>query len=609
MALRRRDWGWLALMAVVVIWGGQVFNHVEATAQDAYGSIAQAADDRYEVERAIMRYYVEEVDPAKLQLAEIDGMMNELDTFSDFLNEQEQEELRTTTEGAFGGLGIEIYVVSHYPTVMAPLEETPAWEVGLQPGDQIIKIEGESTRDVNLDVVVSKLRGVPGTAVNITIARPGVSEPMDFHIVRAIIQIHSVTFAGMVWDPRAPNLLLAATPDWVRSGEHVGYLRLRAFSRGATDETRAALDDLRAGGARGIILDLRSNPGGLLEEARGVADLFLPKGQLIVWTKGRVRSSEQRLFSQRDPEIPPTTPLVVLVDEGSASASEIVAGAIQDNDRGLVIGRSTYGKGSVQTVYNAEFGARYGLDFSEHAVLKLTTAYYYSPSGRAIHKPRWREGARGAVVSKAAGDTATEYRTTVRGRVVHGGGGISVDVQVPPDVPPPLYWQLRSQRVPFNFAIDYVVKHPNPNARTFTITDDILAGFERFVADSAHEFKYEPQGLRELDELQKSLRVAQSDSSVFSEVNRLKTMLQNQEASQFARTRPYMSARLLSEIGGRVWGRNARVRAEFVRDWGLKEALTYLNNETRYVNQLALSPSAPPERDDEPPDAMFDMSR
>ena len=143
MALRHRDWGWLVLMVVIVIWGGQIFNHVDVAAKDAYGTIAQVADDRYEVERAIMRYYVEEIDPVQLQLSEIDGMINELDTFSDFLSEREQESLRETTEGAFGGLGIQIYPVDHYPTVIAPLEDTPAWRVGLQPGDQIIAIEGE----------------------------------------------------------------------------------------------------------------------------------------------------------------------------------------------------------------------------------------------------------------------------------------------------------------------------------------------------------------------------------------------------------------------------------------------------------------------------------
>ena len=269
MALRRRDWGWLALMVAVVIWGGQIFNHVEALAQDAYGRIGQMADDRAEVETAILRFYVEDVDAGKLQLSQVDGMLNELDTYSDFLNEREQEDLRMTTEGAFGGLGIEINAVDHYPTVISPLEGTPAWDAGLLAGDQIIEIENESTYDVKLDIIVGKLRGVPGTAVNIKVRRPGSGEPIDFRITRAEIHVNSVQFHGLLWDPRAEGFLPLGAPDWLRNAQGIGYIRLSSFSRGATDEVRVALQDLMAKRARGIVLDLRMNPGGLLEEARG----------------------------------------------------------------------------------------------------------------------------------------------------------------------------------------------------------------------------------------------------------------------------------------------------------------------------------------------------
>jgi len=600
MALRRRDWGWLALMAAVVIWGGQIFNYVEATAQDAYGKIGQVADDRYEVETAILRYYVEEVDPVKLQLAEIDGMINELDTYSDFLNEREQQELRMTTEGMFGGLGIEIRTIDHYPTVVTPLEDTPAWEVGMQPGDQIVEIEGEPTFDVNLDIIVGKLRGAPGTPVNIKVKRPGLSEPMDFRIVRAEIHIYSVRFVGMVWDPGAEEVLLADVPDWVRTGERIGYIRLSQFGHGATEEVQAALEEFRAKNAQGVVLDLRMNPGGLLEEARGVADLFLPKGQLIVSTKGRSPRSEQRLYSERDPVLPTSVPVVVLVDEGSASASEIVAGAIQDNDRGLIIGRPTFGKGSVQTVYSAEFGARYGLSFSSDALLKLTTAYYYSPSGRCIHKPRWRDGKREAVASKADGDTTTVYRT-VHGREVHGGGGITVDVAVEPDIPPPLYWQLNARQLFFNYAVDYAVKHPHLDRRTFTITDETIADFKRFISDTSRAFTYEPQGQKEVAALEKVVRDARYGSEVLAQVESLKRSLNDQQASEFERTIPYTRNRLLSAVAGRVWGRKAKVRAEFNRDFGLRDALGYLNNATRYSHQIAISPQRPQPQPGESP--------
>jgi carboxyl-terminal processing protease len=597
MALRHRDWGWLVLMVVIVIWGGQIFNHVDVAAKDAYGTIAQVADDRYEVERAIMRYYVEEIDPVQLQLSEIDGMINELDTFSDFLSEREQESLRETTEGAFGGLGIQIYPVDHYPTVIAPLEDTPAWRVGLQPGDQIIAIEGESTYDEKLDLVVGKLRGVPGTAVNITIRRPGVSDPLEVNIVRAEIHIDSVVFAGMVWDESADDMLRAASPDWLADGKDVGYIRLRSFGRGAADEVRAGLEAARSRDATGIILDMRSNPGGLLPEARDVADLFLPRGQLIVSTKGKSRFSEQRLYSERDPAISTSIPVVVLVDEGSASASEIVAGAIQDNDRGLIIGRNTYGKGSVQTVYDSQFGTRYGLDFSENAMLKMTTAYYYSPSGRNIHRPRWRDGDRGAVVSKAESDTA--FYETLRGRRVRGGGGIAADVEVAPDIPPTYYWQLRAKRLIFNYAVEYAVQHPEITPAEFVVTDDMIAEFEQFLADTLHEFTYNPQGRPELGKFTEAIANAGYDDSISEHVAKLEELLQAQEESQYDRAIPYIRYQMLSAIAGKLWSKGARVRAEFTRDAGIEQAVQYLRDQERYVNQLAASPPVPDREEDE----------
>lgn len=589
MALRRRDWGWLALMVVVVIWGGQIFNHVEAFAQDAYGRIGQMADDRAEVETAILRFYVEDVDAGKLQLSQVDGMLAELDTYSDFLNEREQEDLRMTTEGAFGGLGIEINSVDHYPTVISPLEGTPAWDAGLMAGDQIIEIENEKTYDVKLDIVVSKLRGVPGTAVNIKILRPGTGEPISFRITRAEIHVNSVQFSGLIWDPRAEGFLPLGAPDWLRAGQGVGYIRLSSFSRGATDEVRAALQDLMAKRARSVVLDLRMNPGGLLEEARGVADLFLQKGRLIVSTKGRSQRGEQRLYSERDPSIPISVPLVVLVDEGSASASEIVAGAIQDNDRGLIIGRPTFGKGSVQTVYNSQFSGRFGLNFSQNALLKLTTAYYYSPSGRCIHKPRWRAGKREAVTSKAASDTATVYRTT-RGREVRGGGGVAVDVNVPGDIPPSIFWQLNARQLFFNFAVDYALRHPELDPASFDVNDAMIAEFRRFIEDTSRAFTFEPRGKKQVEDLAKVATDAGYGPDIARRITELRQALTEQRDSEFERSKPYIEQRLRSSIAGRLWGRKSRTRADFTRDMGLKEALVFLTDASRYSQQMASSP-------------------
>jgi len=595
MAFRRRDGIWLALMAVVVVWGGHLFNYVDAAADDIYDTVSETADDRFQVETAVLRYYVEEIDPVKLQLAQIDGIIEELDTFSDYLNEREQEDLRITLEGGFGGLGIEINTVDHYPTVIAPLEDTPAWEAGLLAGDQIVEIEGETTRDVNLNIIVGKLRGVPGTDVNIKVRRRGMSQTMPFTITRARIVVHSVKFSGFVWDEASPDPVVGEAPDWLRSGEGVGYIRLANFHRGATEDVRDGLQRMTRRGVRGVVIDLRSNPGGLLEEARGVADLFLHKGQLIVSSRGRDPRTEHQLFSRNDPVLPTDVPVVVLVDQYSASASEIVAGAIQDNDRGLIMGDNTYGKGSVQTVYNARFGSRYGLDFSADAELKLTTAYYYSPSGRCIHRPNWREGRRGAVVSKSDADTATIYHTR-EGRAVRGGGGIAPDVAVENRFERSTFGLIPPRVLFHDYAFRYTADHTDLRPESFVVTDEMIAEFQEFISDTSRHFTPELQGESELDRFEKAISDADYDDVVAEKLEELRRALDAQEDDQFDLIEPFLRNRILTSVADKEWGRDAATRAGFYNDDGLRTALSYINDETRYEAQLAESPPAPEPR-------------
>jgi carboxyl-terminal processing protease len=590
MAVRRKDGIWLALMAVIVIAGGQIFNYVDAQARDMYASVSDAADDRYQVESAIMRYYVEKVDPAKLQLAEIDGLIGELDNFSDFLGQEEQEALRITLEGGFGGLGIEINVVDHYPTVISPLEDTPAWEVGLQAGDKIVDIEGKPTRDEKLSNIVKKLRGVPGTVVKIKVKRAGVGDPIPFAITRARIVVHSVTFAGMINESTPIDPVVGIPPTWLRAGQGIAYIRLAHFHRGATKDVRKALIRLKEQDLRGVVLDLRTNPGGLLEEARGVSDLFLPTGRLIVSSKGRTVRSERKFFSRSAPVIPESVPMVVLVNGASASASEIVAGAIQDNDRGLVVGQNTYGKGSVQTVYNARFGARYGLAFSPKAELKLTTAYYYSPSGRCIHRPRWRDRTRKAVLNGAARDTA-RYATT-SGRTVVGGGGIAPDVKVDTRFKISLLGLFPPRVLFHDFAFKYAAKHPDmkDTPGDMGITSEMIAEFKEFVSDTSRGFRSQLEGEKQLDDLKKLFAKGAYSAKVLSELEDLKNAIRAEEPALFRELEPFIRGRLLTSLADKVWGRKASTRAGFYNDDYLKQALLYLNDTGKYSTQLAQSP-------------------
>jgi carboxyl-terminal processing protease len=298
--------------------------------------------------------YVEEVDPNELYNGAIWGMLRNLDSHSSYMLPDAYEEMQVETKGSFGGLGIEITIRNNRLTVISPIEGTPAYEAGIQAGDWIVKVDGKPTKDMSLMDAVKGIRGPRGTEVTITIMRQGFSEPKDFTIVREIIQIRNVS------------------SEMVEEG--IGYIRIRQFQERTDEELDNALEKLHKQGMQALILDLRGNPGGLLDMAIAVADRFLDKGKVVVSTKGRIKGQNREYKAQTSLKNN-DYPLIILVDSGSASASEIVAGAIQDHERGVILGVPTFGKGSVQTV----------IQLSDGSGLRLTTAYYYTPKGTNIH--------------------------------------------------------------------------------------------------------------------------------------------------------------------------------------------------------------------------------
>lgn len=307
-----------------------------------------------EVFDLVKKNYVDEVDPRLLIQGAINGMIKTLDPHSAFMNPEMYKELEVETKGHFGGIGIEITLLKDVLTVVSPIEDTPAYDAGIKPGDQIIKIDGKSTKDITIMEAVQKMRGPKDTKVTITIMREKMDKPKDFVLKRAIIQIKSVK---------------AKTFE-----DNIGYIRIASFHERTSDDLRKALKDVtgKLHPLKGLVLDLRNDPGGLLVQAIEVSDIFLKSGA-IVSTRGRTKSMESKIKAKNDGnEI--TCPIVVLVNEGTASAAEIVAGALQDNGRALVAGTQTFGKASVQTIIPLENGS----------ALKLTTARYYTPKGRSI---------------------------------------------------------------------------------------------------------------------------------------------------------------------------------------------------------------------------------
>ncbi len=395
----------------------------------------------------VLNTYVEPVDSDKLVREAVKGMLQALDPYSEFLDEKDLKELRIRTEGQFGGIGIHIGMVDGQLTVISPIEGTPAAKAGIRAGDRIVEIEGKSTQGFTTEDAVKILRGEPGTRVKINIARPGVTDLIPFELTRAIINIKAVPYSGRVSDD-------------------IGYIRLADMSRVASGDVRRAMDSLFGLGVKKLIFDLRANGGGLLQEGKEVTDLFLGPGKLIVRTKGRVPSTQQDFIAETEDKWG-EYPMVVLVDRGSASAAEIVAGALQDWERAVIIGDTTFGKGSVQTIH--PLGSEIGM--------KLTTAYWYTPSGRCINRLRDKS----EVILR---DTLQEAKRTFKSlgslrRSLYGGGGIAPDIYVPPEKITGLAARI-TRSVFFDFATEYVNSHPNLTM-AFKADEKVLNEFKGYL--------------------------------------------------------------------------------------------------------------------------------
>ena len=391
-----------------------------------------------EILHAAHENYGDEVTYRDLVYSSIQGMLRTLDPHTSFLTPRSYDDMRQRQQRSFFGLGILVSMRNGQLTVISPIEGTPAWRLGMRAGDIISTIEGEPTDTMSLDEAISRLKGPKDTTVNIAIVRRGLDEPLEMAVTRAEIPQTTVRFAYML------------RPD-------IGYIRLTDFSRSTSQEMRDAVEKLSAAGMRQLVLDLRSNGGGLLDQTVDVSGLFVPQESRIVETRGRTRDSDQEFFSSAE-QAPIEIPVVVLVNSGTASAAEILAGAIQDHDVGLVVGTPTWGKGLVQTVYNLSYGAG----------IALTTAKYYTPAGRLIQRDYssyFDYYTHFNDADAADGDTPAvalegrEFRTDL-GRPVYGGGGITPDIIVElPETPDGLA-VLFTRNAFFDFAVDYHSQQP-----------------------------------------------------------------------------------------------------------------------------------------------------
>ncbi|MCU0233645.1 MAG: S41 family peptidase [Thermoanaerobaculales bacterium] len=454
---------------------------IGATAGVLFGQRSVPEDEAQLMLRAsrvvnlLIEWLPTEADPADIVYDGIGGMLEVLDPHSNFLDPRSFNQMRSRQESSFFGVGIIISRREGKITVIAPMAGTPAASKGLRTGDVIIKVGEQSTEELALDEVVELVRGPEGTDVRLTILRPGLKEPFDVDITRTRIPQTTVRYAFM------------ARPD-------VGYIRLSEFSSSSAREVRQAIERLSAEGMRHLVLDLRNNPGGSLDAAIGVSDAFLTKGNLIVTTRGRTPSSHSTISAPGTGE-PFHGAVIVLVNEGSASASEIVAGAIQDHDRGLVLGEVTWGKGLVQTVFTVR-----------DTGLALTTARYYTPSGRSIQRDY--ESFFDYITHRNGSDGNAVHETDA-GRTVLGGGGITPDVSVSNRTLSENLARLYGASAFFRFAVDLVNEVPEAEqaamARAFAVDEAVLQRFWSWVdevdalgAEAVAEIQASPQDVSDV---------------------------------------------------------------------------------------------------------------
>ncbi len=514
----------------------------------------------------IRNHYMEDVDVEETIKSGIVGMLSDLDRFSVLLEKSEYEALMENTHGKYQGLGMQIDARDDRIMIIAPIEGTPAYRKGLHAGDIIWSIDGKSTEGMKSSDAADLMRGEAGTKVILEVKRAGIAEPMEFELERAVIELKSVNYYGII------------------PGTDIGYVRLSRFAEETSRELREAISSLNKQNVSALVFDLRSNGGGLLDQAKEVSELFLKEGREIVYTKGRDEYSERHYRSDKPPLFPGDKKLVVLVDEGTASASEIVAGAIQDWDRGLIIGNTTYGKGLVQQIFP--------ISNDGSTALKLTTAKYYVPSGRCIQKPekQSKEPIETATVAEEqAGDSLKvsdkEVYYTNGGRVVYGGGGIGPDVEVDRETWQPIEINLERKSMFFNYAIQYVADHPDVKPG-LEITDDIIAQFRQFIKDN--DFTYKSALQIALEDLRETVIDEQKEDLFDKTLADMEQLVEEEKTADFERSIPYIKRAIKREIVRSIAGEQGYYEEIILKtDNAVQKAVNILSEPGEYTRLLS----------------------
>jgi len=513
--------------------------------------ISKNMDIFYTLVRELNLFYVDEVKPEKLIKKGIDEMLETLDPYTVYIPESEMDDFKFMTTGEYAGIGAMISKRKNQIVVAEPYEGFPAQKSGLRAGDIFLEVDGKPVDKMVVSDVSDILKGPAKKPVKVKMERPGEKKPFTLDIVREEIQINPVTYYGMV-------------------DAKTGYIRLSSFTDGCSDNIRSAILDLRdKKGASSLILDLRGNPGGLLGEAVKVTNLFVNHGQEIVSTKGKV-SQWDKTYRATEQPVDSVMPLVVLVNSGSASASEIVAGALQDLDRAVILGNRTFGKGLVQTTR----------DLSYNTKLKVTTAKYYIPSGRCIQALDYSHRNADGSVGHIADSLISEFKTK-NGRKVKDGGGVTPDIKNVQDTLSTLAYKLVQDYMIFDFATEFAAKHKTIDAADkFVLSDEIYNDFHRFL--ESRKFTYESrseQTLKSLIETAKRERYFEGSQNEFAALEKGLTLNLNADLGKFSEE---IRELLKDEIVSRYYYQKGAIIASIGNDNEIKRVLSLFKTPAEY---------------------------
>lgn len=547
-------WKKKLVVAALILGGATAFSFTSPA--ERYFEIAKNLDIFASLFKEVNALYVDEVNPNKTIRTGIDAMLESLDPYTNFISEDEVEDFRTLNTGQYGGIGAVTRPIGKRTVVTMVYENYPAYKSGLRIGDEVLKINGVELARLTSEEANHIMRGQVGTPVNLTVKRMGTDKPLELEFKREKIKISNVPYFGML-------------------STDVGYIQLTEFTPDAGKEVKNALVNLKEKGAKFLILDLRNNGGGLLHEAVNICNLFIPKGKKVVDTKGKVVENNIT-YETLNPPVDLDIPVTVLINRGSASASEIVAGTLQDYDRGVIIGERSYGKGLVQVPRLLSYNSQ----------VKITTAKYYTPTGRCIQVLDYTHRREDGSVASIPDSLKKEFRTT-HGRKVYDGGGIDPDIAIAVADDATITKVVYLNGFIFDYATMYAHQHSTlAEPRTFSLSDKEYSDFVSWMKTKDYSFQSPVEA--ELEELIAEATKEKSYDELKVNIDQIQTRLKELRKNELINHKEAIKGLLEREIASRYYFERGAVETSFKNDKEIKAAIDVMHNQAEYKRILKI---------------------